>query len=212
MRLKVALNFGLPIAIVGLALWAAPAIVGRTRSAKAAEEPPQTSLVTVRAAPGVGVDTRILPNQAPEDVVGAFMRSSVGSEAAFVSMDAIVHGRQVGVSQTVHLLEKSPNISYVWVLRVYREPTDPLGGAVARASRTLLDERFYTHQLFHVPADVIEMKPTFTESLELAPGTYLIQVGLNRIPANTDPRTLDREGLRKLKNAVSGGNLVVVSD
>ena len=120
----------------------------------------------------------------------------VGSVSTLLNMDATTNGRQVTISQSVRVLEKIPNASRVWVLRIFRDTAAEPGQQSKKRQQVPVLERCYTNQLFHVPADAVEMRPTFREAVELEPGAYLIRVSLIRM-RRTLIRPVDRRGHKK---------------
>jgi hypothetical protein len=164
----------------------------------------------------IGVKTdgaaQIGREQPDEEILGDFLRGPTQSEATLLHMDATANGRELVVSQKVRVLERLPDASYVWVLRVYRETPKVPGQRPSKTKRVPLVERYYTEQTFHVPADVVVMNPTFTESVVLEPGTYSVRVSLDRVRPGVDPTQLIREGLHGLDDGVTGGKTVTISD
>jgi hypothetical protein len=215
------------LAILGLAtFWATSAIVAQTKSArikralehetdspdaKLVTAPPMISTVgqVVQNADG---NARVAQNPDPQEVLDAFVRSSEDAEATLLHWEATTNGRQVVVSESVQILEKSPNASYVWALRVYRGANKQPGTVAKKLADRLLSEHYYANQIFQVPAGLMQMKPTFKETLELEPGVYHVQVGLHRIRPNVDLRQLNDENIKQFKDGVSGIKRIVVTD
>lgn len=85
---------------------------------------------------------------------------------------ATANGTLVNVKGRAYIFDTRPKTSYVWCLRVF----DP-------DQKQVLLQRFYDKQIFQVPASK-ELNPTFQDLIELAPGTYRIELTGYEIPSN----------------------------
>jgi hypothetical protein len=204
------------IALGLLTSWATSSIVAQTKPSKRKAAPqgaaaPQIARVP-KPSPNLsdGVVTRELdlntvindePN--PQEKLAAFLRSGAGAEATLIRMDATANGRHVLVSQSVHLLERSANTSYVWALRVSQGPASKI---------QRLSEHYYVNQIFQVPAELMQVAPTFNESFELAPGVYHVEVSLHRIPARFDLTQLNDDNIKHFSKVAFGTKRIVVAD
>jgi hypothetical protein len=225
MRFATAMKSILAVILGLLTFWATSSIVAQTKSArmkrasqhetdspsgKVVAPPPMVS--TVAKTRQVNGNEPVVNEPDPREVLDAFARSGTLSEARLIQMDVTTVGRRVDVSESVHILEKSPNASYVWALRVYRGADKQPGQVATKLADRLLSERYYVNQSFHVPADLMQMKPTFKETFELGPGVYHVQVSLERIRPNVDLRQINDENIRQFKGGVSGIKRIVITD
>lgn len=227
MRLSTKLNaFALP-AVGLLAVWSASSIVaqakftgtnggaGQTGEAKRSNQvarPPTigTTLETVRVA-DAGMPGAVKTD--PQAAFEEFVRSpSVLANANLLQMEATTDGRRVIVSESAHIMEKSPDASYVWAVRVYRDGRKLPGQPVRPLSERLLSEHYYLDQVFKVPAASMQMTPTFKDSFALEPGVYHVQVTLHRVRPNFDARQLTPQTMKQFKSRVGGIQRVVVTD
>jgi hypothetical protein len=202
----------------GLTCWTTSSIVGRTKAARAkrpsqqdGKAPPVvssviTSVVEVNGNPPVAHDLN------PQEVLDAFLRLPADADVTLLQMDATANGRNVVVSQSVQVLEKIPDASYLWALRVYHLPTEQPRQPATKPVGKLLLERYYLNQIFHVPAHVMQMRPTFREALVLEPGEYIIKVALHRIRPTVDVRQLTEESLKQLDDGVTGMKVIDIAD
>lgn len=111
------------------------------------------------------------------------MQSTEKCRICLGSFDAVAEGRKVVISANFPILEKPPHATFLWTLRVY--------GATGNRKKTKsLSEQYYVNQTFHLPADQVEMSPTFKETIELEPGTYRVHVSLYKLRGNFDFSTL----------------------
>lgn len=96
-------------------------------------------------------------------------------------------GRVVHLKADAVLFDPRPEVRYVWWIRLFE----------SNKRKKLLFDRLYTDQAFAVPAE--GMKPTFEDIIDLpvAPGSYIVDVGLLTFDAN---RPLASERQKKLKN------------
>jgi hypothetical protein len=222
MRIKTAIKVSLLVVLAFFTSWITSSIVAQTKIGRfhRASSQDRENQKPNAVAP-LGISTEISNAKAggnaqgpkvrtPQEVVDEFLRFSAQSEATLSKkLEARINGRQVVVSQTVHVLEKSPNASYVWVLRVYRELHDPSGRGQAREP---VLERYYTNQAFQVPANVVEMKPSFTETLVLEPGVYFVRVSLNRMRPGDGLGPVTDESVKQAQDGVSDVTKVVIAD
>ena len=154
----------------------------------------------------------VAQNRNPQDVLDAFLKLPADADLTLLQMDAKANGRNVVVSQSVHVLEKIPDASYVWALRVYQFATELPRQPATKAPRKLLLERYYLNQIFHVPANVMQIRPTFSEALVLEPGVYFIQVTLHRVRPDVDVRQLTEESVKQSNAGVTGMKRIVIPD
>jgi len=225
MRFTTAIKVAMLVVLGFLAFWATSSIVAQTRSARTRRDsqqiadsqggkpsttPPMGWTVTQTRRVNANEPVPDKPNA--QELLAAFVRSSVGGEATLLQMDATTNGRQVVVSESAHILEKSPDASYVWALRVYRGANKQPGQAPKKLADRLMSEHYYVNQIFQVPADLMQMKPTFKETFELEPGVYHVQVSLERIRPNFDLRQLNDENIKQFKGGVSGIKRIVIAE
>jgi len=118
---------------------------------------------------------------------GASVHPHSMAEITLVSMDAIVHGRQVIISQTAHVVERVGGTLYMWHLQV-------------SGDRSF--DRFYRQQVFPpVPGG---LQPEFHDMVDLPPGDYQVRVILHRVPPGF------HGDLRELRGGVSGFKMITV--
>jgi hypothetical protein len=213
------------VALGVLTSWATRAIVAQTKSARtavasrlaaapqagaAAARPPMVS-TAVQSVRESGPNLPAANVRTPQEVFDQFVRSTMLAETTLLGMEATGAARQVIVSESVHIMEKS-KASYVWALRVYRGPSDQPGQPPKKLSERLLSERYYFNQVFQVPGDEMQMTTSFREAFELEPGVYFVEVGLHRIRPNFDLQGLNNESVKQFKSRVSDIKRVVVTD
>jgi hypothetical protein len=203
-----------------LTCWTTSGLIARTKAARAKRPaqqdrnaPPVVSTVlqSVRKVE-INGEAAVVQDRNPQEVLDAFRRLPANAETTLLQMDATTNGRNVVVSQSVRVLEKIPDASYIWSLRVYQLATEQPRRAATKPARKLLLERYYLNQIFHVPANVTQMTPTFREGLELEPGVYHIHVTLHRLGPTIDVRQLTEAGVREFKDGVTGFKRIVISD
>lgn len=148
----------------------------------------------------------------PQNIVEQFRQSPAGADVTLLQMDATANGRTLTVFQGVHILEKSPNASYVWSLRIYRKTGGLPGQPSKKPTEKHVLERYYFNQMFKVPENSVEMKPTFTEALELEPGTYRVRVGLHRLRPTVDLQQLTNEKMKQFGDGLGGMKTIVIAD
>jgi hypothetical protein len=224
MRIARAVKLILLVVLGLLTSWTTSSIVGQLKAARlkrpsqqagdsregkvAAARPIASNSATVRRVDANAPVARALN---PQEVLDEFLRSSAGAEATLLQMEATTNGRNVVVSQSVRILEKSPNAAYVWALRVYREATKQ---PAEKLAERLLLERYYVNQIFQVPANVVQMQPTFREAFELEPGVYYVRVALHRIRPNFDLRQVTDQSIKQFKDGdgVTGMERIVIAN
>ena len=221
-RWKVCLTFLLAATLLGVLFGSQ--IVAQTKSARAASASRLTVAPQAGAAPaGAMLSTSLQsvresgPNlpaanvRTPQEVFAEFLRSTSLTETTLLQMEATGAARQVIVSESVHIMDKS-KASYVWAIRVYRDRSDEPGQPVKKLSQRLLSERYYLNQVFQVPGDEMQMTTSFREAFELEPGVYFVELGLHRIRPNFDLRGLNNESVKQFVGRVSNIKRVVVTD
>lgn len=226
MRFSTALKVLLLVVLGLLTSWATSSIVAQTKSARTTSGSQQTGARQAPAAPAqipivstvvqpvrdAGANMQAANDRNPQEVFDEFLRSSVLAETTLLQMEATATGRQVVVSEAVHIMDKSPKASYVWALRVYRGQSEEPGQPVKTLPERLLSEHYYVDQTFQVPGDEMQMKPTFREVLELEPGVYYVEVSLHRIRPTFDVVKLTNDSVKQSMRRASDIKRVVIAD
>jgi hypothetical protein len=176
-------------------------IVGQTaanrKKATARQTTTRNRAVEPGAQPGL-VDTVVTPKSAPFEGPAAggldgrldarndAIHPNLTSQGSLDLMNAAAAGGKVNIAVKVTLYETSPAYSYLWSLRVYDGSENP----------KLLSEYYYRDQIFDFPLRE-KFHPTFSESIDLQPGTYTVQVFLHRIKKGFDLARLADENVRR---------------
>lgn len=82
------------------------------------------------------------------------------------SVEIAVQGTEVTISTGADLYESNPHRMFIWSLEI-----------LGANKKVVLPEQYYHHQIFKLPGGN-EMRPTFSELVTLAPGTYTARVRL----------------------------------
>ena len=137
------------------------------------------SLGSLKSVPAGGFEGRI-------DAGNNAIHPNLTSSGSLDLMNATAVRGKVNIAVKVTLYETSPAYSYLWSLRVSDGSDDP----------KLLSEYYYRDQIFDFPVRE-KFHPTFSESLDLQPGTYTVQVFLHRIKKGFDLARLADENVRR---------------
>jgi len=111
-----------------------------------------------------------------------------------------LNGNKVDVSAKALLFDRREGVSFMWALRVY-------DGEVR--GRKPIVEKIYDHQLTAVPVGKV-IEPTFTESVELPPGDYQVEVALYAFQPDFDMSKVDERDWTALPTPMGGRRLVEV--
>jgi hypothetical protein len=200
MRVPTASKIAVLVALALSTSWVTRAMVGQTGSPRKRSGTPQTP-PRVRAdetsAHGttetVVADLKRLPagavlgdglqgqfDGAPEAIPPNLVNYG-GADA----MRATVNGRNVTVAVKASLIETSPEVYYLWSVRVYDGSNKP----------KVLSEHYYGNQIFKIALRE-RARPTFSDSFDLEPGTYRVQVALHRLKEGFDVSRLADEAVR----------------
>jgi len=97
------------------------------------------------------------------------------------------------------VFETLPNVVYLWSIRVYDGVRNP----------KVVSERYYKNQIFRTPLGQ-EAHPTFQESFQLPPGSYVVRVNLHQVSENFDLSKLTDEDTNRQTRVISGWKEVVI--
>lgn len=102
-------------------------------------------------------------------------------------ISAETDGTLVHLKADAVLVDPRPGVRYVWWVRLFK----------GNKRKNLFFDRLYDHQAFAVPAE--GMNPTFEDIIDLpvAPGSYVVDIGLLTFDGS---RNLATEREKKLKN------------
>lgn len=166
----------------------------------------QSSALPARSAPRGSVvkrsEVRVDRNDLPVPP-GMPIRKSDSSFALahfrVPDMEVTTEGRLVTIAARAYIMDKRQNSEYMWGLRVHK----------GRRLGNVVSERPYSHQKFRKLAE-LEATPTFTEQIQLPPGTYQLQVILYDLPVGFDlSRLKDRKVAQNYEAATKERQVVI---
>jgi hypothetical protein len=92
----------------------------------------------------------------------------------------VVDRHQVGVTGSVHVMDRRPGRNWIWLLRIYAVGKD-------RRDLKLVKERHYFEQAITVPVGGLTIDPKFAEVVDLKPGEYQVQLYFYDAAPGFDP-------------------------